>query len=48
MLWLDFGPMLHGIIQHGFGRTALVTLRDDGVFSITNSMMVIGLAHSEH
>ena len=24
MLWLDFGPMLHGI-QHGFGRTAPAT-----------------------
>jgi hypothetical protein len=47
MLWLDFGPMLHGIIQHGFGRTALATLGDDGVFGITNSMMVIGLAHPE-
>jgi hypothetical protein len=41
LLWLDFGPMLHGIIQHGFGRTALVTFGDDGVFLLTNLMMVI-------
>ena len=44
MLWLDFGPMLHGMIQHGLAVLRRLLL-ERMMFFQTNLMMVIGLAH---